>query len=76
MPRGPDTDEMSDPPLTSAQARFAVSHGSSGYVRPGRPAYGAVYMYREREGCTDRWLVASDGAQLEWTLLSYAPVAA
>ena len=33
-------------------------------------------MYRERQGCTDRWLVASDGAELDWTLLHYNSAAA
>jgi hypothetical protein len=33
-------------------------------------------MYREREGCTDRWLIATDGVQLDWTLLHYGAAAA
>ena len=64
------------PMLSPAQARFADADGSSGYVRPGRPENGSVYMYRERQGCTDRWLVASDGVELDWTLLRYDSAAA
>jgi hypothetical protein len=64
---------MTDAPtLSPAQAQFADTHGSSGSVRPGRPDNGSVYIYREREGCTDRWLVARNGIELEWTLLRYA----
>ena len=68
-----DTQAMTDTPtLTAAQALFADAHGSSGSVRPARPRNGSVYIYREREGCTDRWLVARNGTELEWTLLRYA----
>ena len=68
---------MTDAPILSpAQARFADTHGSSGYVRPGRPETGSVYMYRERQGCTDRWLVAKNGDELDWTVLRYYAVAA
>ena len=74
---GADTQDMRDvPTLSPAQARFADAHGSNGYVRPAGPDNGSVYMYRERLGCTDRWLVAINGEKLDWTLLRYAAAAA
>ena len=33
---------------------------------------GCVYMYRENDSHTERWLVAPDGTKLEWERLHYA----
>jgi hypothetical protein len=70
--RGADTDHMTDAwPLSPAQARFADANKSHHYISAVADD-GCVYMYREGAECTDRWLVAQDGTQLEWERLSYA----
>jgi hypothetical protein len=58
-------------PLSAAQAAFADANEARHYMS-GVADDGCVYMYRELEGCTDRWLVAPDGTQLEWERLNYA----
>jgi hypothetical protein len=57
-------------PLSTAQARFADAHESHEHS-PAQAASGCVFMYRERPGRTERWLVARDGTQLEWERLRY-----
>jgi hypothetical protein len=57
--------------LSPAQARFADAHQSNKYVQPAPPTHGCGFVYRERQGCTDRWLVAPDGAQLDWTAMRH-----
>ena len=58
-------------PLSPAQARFADANESHHYMSAVADDR-CVYMYREVEGCTERWLVAQDGTQLEWERLHYA----
>jgi hypothetical protein len=67
-----DTDHMTEPwPLSAAQARFAEANESQHYMSAVADD-GCVYMYREGTDCTQRWLVAPDGTELEWERLNYA----
>jgi hypothetical protein len=70
--RARETDHITNPwPLSAAQARFADANECRHYMSAVADD-GCVYMYRELEGCTERWLVAPDGTQLEWERLNYA----
>jgi hypothetical protein len=53
-----------------AQARFADANGCRHYMSSVADDR-CVYMYRENDGCTERWLVAPDGTKLEWERLHY-----
>jgi hypothetical protein len=73
--RGADTDHMIDRSLLSKpQARFAAAKQSS--YNEFASSGDSVFMYREGQWFTDRWLVARDGKQLEWERLSYRKEAA
>ena len=73
--RGADTDHMIDRSLLSKpQARFAAAKQST--YNESASSGDSVFMYREGQWFTDRWLVARDGKQLEWERLSYRKEAA
>jgi hypothetical protein len=70
--RARETDHITNPwPLSAAQARFADANECRHYLSAVADD-GCVYMYRENNGWTQRWLVAPDGTELERERLHYA----
>jgi hypothetical protein len=59
--------------LTPAQARFADAHESN---ENRVVADGRAFIYRERDSCTERWVVAPDGSEIDRARFRRSPPAA